>query len=454
MAVAKRRKKYEPRPPLSDLAEGIDRKGRFWIPTPQGRLLFFGGLPGEKVTVRRGRPGRRGLEQGDLLRVDEPSPLRRSAICSHYGVCGGCTLAHLEPEQALVLKAGPHYRQLRELCPEIELHPPVPSPASYSYRTKVELSFLETPVSPVSLGFHRRGRFDRLVDVHRCWLTPMDPELPDAVRAWARRWGLRGWNPRTHRGDLRYLIYRQSATDGRSLAVLVYATARPLSPEERADLERCLAAHGVDGAYLVGQSSVAGAVVPETQEHLFGETHLYETLGELRFRLDWRSFFQTNPPAYRLLLDQMKAWRYSPEGAHILDLFCGIGSIGLYLQSPADRLRGIETVEEAVVDARRNAELNGRVARFEVCSAEEALDRLDCDLLILDPPRSGCHPKLLEALPTGTTASELFYVSCNPERLQVELPELLGSYRVVQARAFDFFPQTHHLEILLHLQRR
>ncbi len=363
-------------------------------------------------------------------------------------------MQHLTENQALELKASPVYQALKTRCPEAEFHPPVPSPRPFFYRTKVELTFLAGLGNDLQLGFHRRGRFDRLVELDRCWLTPLPPKLLGSLKGWAGSKGLKGWNPRTQQGDLRYLVFRQSSTDGRSLAVLVVDSGLVLNEADRVELIDLFRHAGVDGAILVHQSAVSGAVVPDSQLHLFGLTFLEERLGGLTFKLDWRSFFQINPPAYERMLETMASWRQVPEGGRVLDLFCGIGSIGLYLAQPGDQLLGVELVEEAVRDARLNAQLNGRDARFEVCSSEDWIEHLDCELLILDPPRSGCHPKLLKALVEREAAQELFYVSCNPERLRDELDDLLQRYRLLRVQAFDFFPQTHHLELLMQFQRR
>lgn len=443
-----RRRSKKPQPPLVGQVRGPDKKGRFWLPIPESekRLFFYGGVPGEQVRVRRGRRGRRG-EQGDLLEVVEPSLRRREPVCPHFGVCGGCTLQHLGEADALRLKSTPLYEQLSQAAPEAEYLPPVASPQQLAYRTKIELTFMGE-----SLGFHRRGRFDRAVDLSRCWLSPMKASLPAKLREWSRRHGLRGWNPRSNDGDLRYLLYRHASCSDQDLAALVLRADLELSEQARADLDGLFREVGVDSAILLFQSSVAGAVVPDREEPLYGPQVLVEELGHLTFELGWRSFYQVNPRAYLRLLEAIKEWRTTPPGSRLVDLFCGVGSIGLYLAQENDELLGIEVVEAAVVDARLNAERNGIKARFEARSAED-WQAFETDMLIVDPPRSGCHPRLIRVLQEQAPAEELFYISCNPHRLMEELPEILRRYRLVRAQAFDFFPQTHHLEFLLQFQR-
>ena len=414
--------------------------------------MFHSGLPGEEVLVRRGKRGRRG-EQGDLLMVNVPHPDRREARCAHFGVCGGCTLQQVPEDIALEIKTVELYQKLHTACPEAVAHPPVASPSPFAYRTKIELSFLRETDGKTKLGFHRRGRFDKLVDLGSCWLSSLPASTVAAVRRWFQRHGLVGWDGRNGGGDLRYLLYRKSSSNQDDLVALVMQTTATLTDEARADLVTTLESAGIRGALLIWQSSVAGAIVAESEEILFGPQSWTERLGDLEFELSWRSFYQVNPPAYLCLLDTMRHWRQTPTGGRILDLFCGVGSIGLYLYQPGDRLTGVEVVPQAVLDARSSAARNGIEAQFEAMPAED-WEQLETDLLLLDPPRSGCHPKLLKLLRERPPSQELFYISCNPHRLMEELEDLTASYELLAYQAFDFFPQTHHVELLLHFRAR
>jgi 23S rRNA (uracil1939-C5)-methyltransferase len=451
--VAKKRA-FVPPPSVSGLTLGPDKKGRFWIPLPNSGkpLLFHSGIPGERVLARRGKRGRRG-EQSDLLQVLEPHPRRREARCAHFGVCGGCTMQQMPESFALQVKTAEHYRRLAQRFPRASAHPPVASPAPFAYRTKIELSFLRESDGATRLGFHRRGRFDKLVDVGRCWLSSLSPCTIAALRDWASGHGLVGWDARHGGGDLRYFLYRKSSGSGDDLAALVVNAETSLSQAAREDLVDLLQRGGIRGALLLWQSSPAGAIVPDREEPLYGPQTWVERLGDLCFELSWRSFYQVNPPAYLRLLETMRAWRLTATGGRILDLFCGVGSIGLFLHRPGDHLIGIELVEQAVSDARASALRNGIEARFEAMPAEE-WEALGADLLLLDPPRSGCHPKLLKVLRERAPANELFYISCNPHRLLEELEDLAASYELLAYQAFDFFPQTHHVELLLHFRAR
>jgi len=352
-------------------------------------------------------------------------------------------LQHLGPEAQLAGKTRPVIERLRMAAGDFEVLPAVPAPCPWHYRGKVELSFLGQ-----QLGFNRRGRFDRLVDVQECFIGPPENRaILQVTRAWARRHALPGWDPRANQGLLRYLVLRRSHATGQWLVTLVTSTPPAGFPlEELADELEALGATGVVHAE---HNSPAGAVRVESCRVLRGEDRLVERLGPLEFQLSWRSFFQSNPPAFTRLLEEAREWIGGHTERRVLDLFCGVGTVGLWM---GGRLVGVESVPEAIEDARRNAAHAGIPADFSVGAAEDWPD-LSCDLLILDPPRSGCHPRLIRRLPQEGP-ERILYISCNPARLAEEVEALQQAYRLTRVRLFDFFPQTPHVEALCLLERR
>ena len=406
---------------------------------PRDGLELWGALPGEQIQIQLGH--RRNLW---LQQIDSVHPQRRESRCLHAGPCGGCAWQHWSDEAQLQAKSERVYRALAGVAPELTPEPPRASPQPFHYRTKVEFSFLGS-----QLGYHRRGCFDRAVDVDFCWIAP--PAHFGAVtrtRAWMRDHGLSGWNPRSAQGDLRYLLVRQANPGSDWLTVLV--TRPGLDPELLQDWSARLEPLGPRGLVWVEQESPAGAIVPLHEHLLFGANEVRQPLGHLHFSLGWRSFFQTNPPAYQQLLDTLRLWLQPLAPASLLDLYCGIGSIGLYVTDAPTRLVGVENVPEAVADAARCAV--GREAEFHACPAE-AWGDWNHPVAIVDPPRSGCHPELVRRL-AQHGPRDVFYISCNPDRLVAEMAVLGEHYRVERAAAFDFFPQTAHLELLCWLRRK
>jgi 23S rRNA (uracil1939-C5)-methyltransferase len=402
----------------------------------------FATAPGDRARVLLG--GRRkGRRQGWLQHLEEPAPGRVEPRCPHFGLCGGCALQHLDYEPALRAKTATLQKALEERCPGGL--PPCPAPSPWHYRGKLELSFLG---DPPELGFFLRQRFSRLVAVRECFLAPpVNRTVLDAVRDWVQRHRLPGWNPRTHQGLLRNLVLRHSLATGDWLATLVTAPGEvPLD-----DLADRLVELGAAGVLHALNRSPAGAVVVESSRLVRGRERLIERVGEVELELSWQSFFQNNPAGFALLLAQAREWLAPISGYRLLDLFCGVGTVGLSLGRQAGRLVGVESLPEAVEDARRNARRNGVEGEFHQGRAEDWAD-LAADVAVLDPPRAGCHPRLLARL-VREGPPRLLYISCNPWRLLEELDHLQPAYRLERWRLYDLFPQTPHVEALCLLQR-
>ena len=417
----------------------IASKGQLKAPRQNGTWAStWSTAPGDVAQLLVGR-SRKGARESWLQTVVTPGPNRVAPICPHFARCGGCAWQHLTYPAQLELKTAPLAQALRELGgPEFELLPPCPSPKPWHYRSKIELSFLND-----DLGFIRRGCFGRSVPVTECFIGPSaNREIIAITRAWFKRHGLSCWDTKSNTGMLRYLIIRQSSFDQGVLVALVCspdcpdAALQELS-QELADLP------AVRGFVQAVQTSVASAVVVDEVRVLYGENHLQERLGELKFELNFQSFFQSNPPAFANMLRTITGWL--PVNGHLLDLYCGVGTIGLTLALHSGcSLTGVESVAPAVKDAQANAERAGIKADFHCGNSEDWPD-LNCDVLVLDPPRSGCHPKMISRLLTEGP-ERVLYISCNPKRFLEEFQTLKEAYRLERAQMFDFFPQTPHVE--------
>ena len=389
---------------------------------------------------------RKGARESWLQTIIKPGPNRVMPVCPHFARCGGCAWQHLNYPAQLALKTFPLVEALCELGGDrLELLPPCPAPSPWYYRSKIELTF-----SRGELGFNRRGSFGRIVPVQECFIGPSsNREVIECVRSWYKRHNLTCWEPREHSGLLRYLIIRQSSANGGVLVALVTGPGCP--PQLLQELAQELAALPVRGFVHAVQTSIASAVVPDEVHTLLGEDFLEERLGPLKFNLSFQSFFQSNPPAFACMLETVTSWL--PVRGRLLDLYCGVGTIGLTLALHSGcSLVGVEAVASAVADARANAERAHIEAEF-YCQNSEDWPQLDCDVLVLDPPRSGCHPKLINRL-AQEGPPQVLYISCNPQRFLEEYPILKNRYRLQRAQMFDFFPQTPHVETVCLLSER
>ncbi len=446
---------------IDDLAFGGEGVGRL-----DGQVQFvIGAFPGERVrAVAVG--GRKRWQRGRLIEVLEPSPDRIPPRCSHTAVCGGCVYQCLRYSAQLEAKA----RQVRENLARIggvhppEPEPPLAAPETFGYRNKMEFSFSprawdpdgvpEHPQPSPSLGLHVRGRFDGVFDVRDCALV--DPEvnrLLELVRGFARAHSIPAYRGPEPSGVLRHLVLRMSHHTREWLVALVACEKHP----DLEDLARlCMEAHPRIAGFLLWLNAGPATIArPETEILLAGRDRIVERLGDLEFELSAGSFFQTNSTAAEGLLRELRAM--APSVETLLDLYCGVGTLGLGLADRCRTLVGIESVESAVADARRNAARNGIAhARFEVATAEGWLTRaqeIRPDVVVIDPPRSGMHPKALAGL-IRLAPPTILCVSCNPATLARDLGALSAAgYSPTRMRILDLFPHTPHVETILRLER-
>ncbi|HVM16082.1 MAG TPA: 23S rRNA (uracil(1939)-C(5))-methyltransferase RlmD [Gaiellaceae bacterium] len=436
--------------------------------------LAYGGngvarLNGFVVFVRRGLPGdtvrarvtkvKRSHAEALAVEVVEPGPERVDAPCAHYPACGGCRFQDLEYEAQTRAKEAQVADAFRRLggIPDAPLEPIVPADSPFFYRNKLEYSFTQTPSGP-TLGFHKAGRWDEVLEVEKCWLTTdVGNDVRNAVRAWAQEEGLEAYDQEEQKGYLRHLVYREGRNTGQVLVQLV------TGPGERFEtgyfvevLRRFPEVRSIHWAV----NDTPAEVTNLPTRLLWGEEAIEEELCGLRFRVRPGAFLQTNTAMAERLYALAIEYAALTGGETVWDLYCGIGTIGLAMASNALTVWGIEVSEESVACAIENAELNGITnAAFYAGNVgqvvEELLERSgQPDVVVVDPPRAGLAGKALRRL-GRIGAPRIVYVSCNPTTLASDVKQLGADwgYRLVRARPVDMFPHTPHVETVALLER-
>lgn len=395
--------------------------------------------------------------------------------CIHFGECGGCRFQDVPYADQLLQKQAVLQELFAEFCEKlIEV---VPSPLIRHYRNKLEFNFgrRQYPEPPPKdfiresvLGFKRTGRWYWTIDLEDCLLAPLEaPKLLTAVRDWMKVSGLRSFHSRSNDGVLRHLVWRTGQHTGEHLVLLltreVELDAQPFVDAVHTALPQANVLHGI----YRGKADVAYA---DEIHLLHGTPYIHENLhiptdnGEerqLRFRISPMSFFQTNPLATENLYARIRAWVRQQPVRKIFDLYGGSGGIAFACADLAEEIVSVENVSEASADGRVNAELNNcHTVRFVTADVRRYLadsteleDAAADSLVIIDPPRSALHPKVLTRL-SECGASRIIYVSCNPKLLARELPLLLTRYTLDELCAFDLFPHTPHVEALALLSLR
>jgi 23S rRNA (uracil1939-C5)-methyltransferase len=438
----------------------------------RGKVIFVPyAAPGDVVEVEMERV-RPGFCQARLLRLDSPGPGRVEPPCPLHcapgrqgPACGGCDWQHLSPQAQLEAKREVVrdclFRIAKLRSPEVE--PVIPAPTPWRYRNKVLVPFGRGGPGGVVAGFYSPGSH-RIVGFEDC---PVQPELSvrlvRRVRAMAASLGWSVYDEAAHSGWLRHLFVRTNSA-GQAMAALVTRT-----PEFRGQ-EGFVAALRAEFPELAGlfqnvQPLKTPVVLGPSWRRLWGADRLEERLGALRLLASPAAFLQVNSPAcellYREVRDGLCADGKRPSLA--LDLYCGVGSIALWVADACGRVLGFDESREAVADAWENARLNGiRNARFHAGAVETQLGRIRRALggvepggaaVILDPPRSGCAKPVLKAL-ADPAVGRVLYVSCNPATLARDVDWLCRHrWRLSRVQPVDLFPQTSHVETLALLVR-
>ena len=439
-------------------------------------------LPGQKVKFSVNKV-RKGKAEGRLLEVTEKSPLETGRTCSLFGLCGGCTYLSLPYEEQLKVKEEQVKRLLDSVLNKQEeawvFEGIKGSPKAYEYRNKMEFSFGdEYKDGPLALGMHKRGSFYDIVTVADCEIVDADYRLIlQTVRDYFARAKVSFFHRMSHEGYLRHLLVRKASRTGEILVALVTTSQDPWQGEMAVEgsldadalitgFKDLLLSLEQDGK-LVGKfagilhitnDSIADVVQSDRTELLYGQEYFYEELLGLKFKISTFSFFQTNSYSAEVLYQTARDYVGDLGGSDktVFDLYSGTGTIAQLMAPAAGKVIGVEIVEEAVEAAKKNAAANGLDnCEFIAGDVLKVLDEVEekPDMIILDPPRDGIHPKALPKI-IAYGVDHIVYISCKPTSLVRDLEVFLeNGYRVDKAVAVDQFPWTANVETVVLLSK-
>ena len=397
----------------------------------------------------------------DLLAQEKSAYPRVEPPCPYFGPCGGCTLQDLAyPDQVLLKR-----KRLQQAFDALEGMPPidlVPLEDPWRYRNKAELTFGQVN-GRLLLGYHAAGSFWRIVDLDDCLLLPSAvTHILRDMREFAAQTNLPAYQPRTHQGFFRYLLVRSSRATGRILLCLMTTRGSRAVIEPLADA--LIARHPAVVSFYWGiTNTLADVAVPDELVHVAGERWLEDRMGPWTLKLHPLSFLQpTTAQAERMYQALCEAFQDRALGT-AWDLYCGVGVVGLYLSRLVTQVYGIDVEPHHLELARLNATANGvtnvdvRVGRVEELLMDRRfwLQAAKPDLVVVDPPRIGLHPRALSSV-VAARPRFLAYISCNIQSLVRDLRAFgagFPRYRVTTLKAFDMFPQTTHVETLALLER-
>jgi len=433
----------------------------------EGKTIFVeGAVPGDVADILVLK-NKKSYAEGKVLQITEYSKDRVTPFCSHFGICGGCKWQMLPYEKQLVYKQQQVADQLSRIgqitLPEQE--PIIGSREQRYYRNKLEFTFStrqylsqqeleQAEGEPIAqkpvLGFHAPGLFDKIVDIDTCYLQPEPTNtIKNLLRSLALEHQFAFYDHRSKEGWLRNVIIRVASTGEVMVNLIVQHDAEPLKFILDTLLE---AVPEITSLHYTINPKLNDTIYDLPVTTYFGKGFIEEHLEHFRFKISPKSFFQTNSRQAERLYQVVRSFAGLSGKETVYDLYCGTGSIGIFLSGGAQKIIGIETVADAVADAKENAAWNGLThCRFfagdvsQVATDDFFREHGHPDVIITDPPRAGMHEKLIAQI-LQIRAPRVVYVSCNPATQARDLQLLDAAYRVSRLQPVDMFPHTHHIE--------
>ena len=434
-------------------------KGIVSVEGEENKVIVKNGIPGQKIKFAVNKM-RKGKAEGRLLEVLEKSPLEtREPVCSIFPACGGCMYQTMSYEDQMKMKE----QQVKEILDaaiigDYEFEGVKASPKEFAYRNKMEFSFGdEFKDGPLSLGLHKKGSTYDVLTAFDCKLVHEDmTKILVCVLDYFKERNVSYYKKMQHVGYLRHLLLRRGDITGEILVNLVTTTQEEYDLTPLVDALLALELEGkIVGILHILNDSLSDVVQSDETRVLYGQDYFYEKLLGMEFKITPFSFFQPNSRAAEVLYSTVRDYLGDMKGKTLYDLFSGTGTIGQILSPVAEKVIGVEIVEEAVVAANENAKHNGITnCKFLAGDVFKVLDEIEekPDVIVLDPPRDGIHPKALPKI-LDYGVDTIVYISCKVTSLARDLEMMQAKgYRVVKAVACDQFCQTVHVEVIIKMQ--
>jgi len=429
-------------------------------------------IPGDIVDIKINKKRKKYME-GSVVRFHEYSPDRIKPRCRHFGVCGGCRWQHLPYHLQLYYKE----KQVKDNLTRIgkadigEINPIIGSPEIFLYRNKLEYTFSEKRwltreeiisdndfIKEDALGFHIPGLFDKVLDIRECYLQPEPSNaIRDAVRRFAHKKSFPFYNPRQQSGFLRNLIIRNTS-DGNVMVIVVFF----LDEKKRIyDLMDFLGSEfpAISSLMYIINTKRNDSLADQEPVLYKGEDHLLEEMEGLKFRIGPKSFYQTNTKQSLRLYNAAKDFAGLTGNEVVYDLYTGTGTIANFIAESARTVIGIEYIEEAIRDAVINSDINNiKNTRFFAGDIKSVLNEQFIashgrpDVIITDPPRAGMQKEVVRSI-ISAGPEKIVYISCNPATQARDIEIMSECYRIMKIQPVDMFPQTHHVENVVLMQK-
>jgi len=427
-----------------------------------GFVVFVkGAIPNDRVIARIIKK-KKDYANAVIAAMLTPSPDRINAPCPYHEHCGGCRYQHLVYSSQLKYKEEHVADSIKRIggLTGVPVHDVIPSDEIYGYRNKMEFSFSDRPwVLPeeysrdniregFALGLHVPGTFSKVIDIDACLIQDSTGNaILQTVKAFVDKSHLPVYNLKTNEGFWRFLTLRHSVAFDEWMVNIVTSVNEPGQIKALADI---LHKSFPNIKTIVNNisSRKAATAVGEEEIVVTGEGYINEKIGPYTFRVSPNSFFQTNTKGAQRLYDQVLKYAELTGSERALDLFCGTGTIPIYLSGYAGEILGMEISESAVADAKLNCRINNiSNCKFILGDIRDTINKISYkpDLMIVDPPRTGIHKDILKTI-MEMGVERIVYVSCNPATMARDLCDMKEKYEVLEIQPVDMFPHTYHIE--------
>ncbi|WP_461610580.1 23S rRNA (uracil(1939)-C(5))-methyltransferase RlmD [Cytobacillus kochii] len=445
--------KLKQRFPLTIKRLGINGEGVGYF---KKKVVFVpGALPDEEVVVEVTNVQPK-FSEAKIKKVRKPSPYRVEAPCPLFGECGGCQLQHLRYDRQLIEKRDMVIQSLErhtKIDPStIQIKQTIGMEDPWRYRNKSQFQ-VGTKQGEVIAGLYSMNSH-QLIDIDECIVQkPETISVTNTMKRILQDLNISAYNERTRKGDIRTIVTRVGVKTGEVQVVLI--TRQKELPKSSLIVEE--ATKRIPNLRSIIQNvngQKTSLIFGDETIPLAGETFIYEMLGDIQFELSARTFFQLNPKQTVKLYNEVKKAANLTGKETIVDAYCGVGTIGLWLADQAKEIRGMDIIKESITDAKRNAAKHGvKHAKYVTGKAEEWLPKwvkegFRPDVIVVDPPRTGLDQALLKTI-QQVKPKKLVYVSCNPSTLAKDIDFLHRQYKVKSIQPVDMFPQTAHVECVV-----
>lgn len=440
---------------ITDIGKGGEGIGKI-----KGFTVFVeGALPGDIAQILILKV-KKSYGYGKLLQLTTPSPKRVKPLCDHARICGGCQLQHFDYEAQLQFKQKGVQDDLERIgqIKDVTVLPLIGMEYPYQYRNKAQFPVGGDAGKP-AIGFYAK-RSHRIIDTGICWLqNPKSNKAVAIVREFLEEYEIPPYREETHSGLVRHILTRVGFETG-EVMVCIVVNGKALPHSEKL-VEKLRDLPGMTSIIVNENKKKSNVILGDKIHVLWGADAITERIGDTQFKLSPLSFFQVNPVQTKVIYEKAMEFANLTGEETVLDLYCGIGTISLFLAKQAKKVIGVEIIPEAIADAKENAALNGiENVSFIVGAAEEVIPALyeeegiAADVVVIDPPRKGCDGALLHTI-LSIAPKKIVYVSCDSGTLSRDLKILTeGGYQVKTVQPVDQFPMTNHTECVCLLEKK